>query len=257
MILSFILGLYSGFRSILVMLILLFVVQFWLEGLYKTRWMVLATCAVLLLTAITVPLANRLPLSVQRCLTVFPLDLDPSAIDDARGSTQWRLEMWRLIVPDIPKYFWVGKGFAIDPKDLYFAAEAQRFGGASGVESSIVAGDYHSGPLTLIIPFGVWGVLAFTWFIVSSARVLWINYKNSEQEMQTTNTFLLCFFISKTLFFLIFFGSFYVEFVSFASTVALSISINRGVRMVRYEREVRVQQASARPEIAQGTWQPA
>ena len=236
------------------MLVLLFVVQFWLEGLHKTRWMVLAACAVLLLTAITVPLANRLPLSVQRCLTVFPLDLDPSAIEDARGSTQWRLEMWRLIVPDIPKYFWVGKGFAIDPKDMYFATEGQRFGG-SGVESSIVAGDYHSGPLTVIMPFGIWGVLAFTWFIVSSFRVLWINYKNSEQEMQTTNTFLLCFFVSKTLFFLVFFGSFYVEFVSFASLVGLSVSINRGVGTVRHE-QVSVQPARREPEVT-GTWQPA
>ena len=128
---------------------------------------------------------------------------------------------------------------------------------ASPIDGSIVAGDYHNGPLTLIIPFGIWGILAFLWFLAASVRVLWINCKNSESEMRTVNTFLLCFFLSKIVFFSIFFGSFYVEFVLFAATVALSVSINRGIRMVPSEQEVRVQPASARPEIAPGSWQPA
>lgn len=251
------LGLYSGFRSVLVMVFLIFIVQFWLEGLHKTRWMFVAVSVAVLLAGLAVPFADRLPISMQRCLTLFPLDLDPRAVDDARGSTQWRLEMWRVLVPDIPKYLWLGKGFAIDPKDLYFANEGQRFGGASPVEGAIVAGDYHNGPLTLIIPFGIWGALAFIWFIIASLRVLWTNHKNSEPDMRTVNTFLLCFFISKLLFFLVFFGAFYIELVLFASTAALSISINRGVRKAPIK-EVSRQPASAQPEtIPPRAWQPA
>jgi hypothetical protein len=252
---AFVLGLCSGFRSVLVMVMILFAVQFWLEGLHKTRWVFVGLGVALLLAGAVVPFANRLPLSVQRCLTVFPLDLDRAAIDDAQGSSQWRIEMWRALLPDIPKYLWLGKGFAIDPKDLYFAQEGVRFGGASPIDGSIVAGDYHNGPLSVIIPFGIWGVCAFVWFIAASIRALWINYKNSEPEMRTVNTFLLCFFLTKVLFFVVFFGAFYVELVLFTSTIALSISINRGVRTVRRE-QVSVQPARREPEVT-GTWQPA
>jgi hypothetical protein len=114
-------GLLSGFRSILILTLLLLAVQFFLEGLHKTKYLVIFTMGFLLIAAFIAPFANKLPLSAQRCLTMLPLDLDRAAVDTARGSTEWRLEMWRAVVPDIPMYLLRGKGYAIDPKDLYFA----------------------------------------------------------------------------------------------------------------------------------------
>jgi hypothetical protein len=194
-------ALFSGFRSVLVFPLLLFGTQFIFERLYKTKYMLVLMVTTAILAGGICVSANRLPLSIQRCLTIFPLDLDASAIEDAHGSNQWRLEMWRSLLPDIPKYFWLGKGFSIDPKDLYFAQEGTRMGVNASFEGSIVAGDYHNGPLTLIIPFGIWGMLAFTWFVIASFKVLWANHKHSEPEMQNINTFLLAHFTAKLIFF--------------------------------------------------------
>jgi hypothetical protein len=252
------LGLYSGYRWLLVIVAIMFMVQFILEGLHKTGYLVIAVALLVLVAGALVLSSNRLPLSLQRCLTIFPLDLDPSAIEDARGSTEWRLEMWRAILPDVPHYFWLGKGFAIDPKDLYFAQEGYRLGGVMSYEGAIVAGDYHSGPLTLIIPFGIWGVLTFTAFIISSLRVLWKNYKYSEPDVLNLNRFLLCYFISKLLFFIFIFGSLYLDLLNFTATVAFSISLNRGVKTALADRPVlETAETQAEPEMAEAALQPA
>jgi hypothetical protein len=251
-------GLFSGFRSVLVFPLLLFATQFIFERLYKTKymWVLLVTSSIL--TGVVCVSANRLPLSIQRCLTIFPLDLDASAIEDARGSNNWRLEMWRALLPDIPKYFWVGKGFAIDPKDLYFAQEGTRMGVNASFEGSIVAGDYHNGPLTLIIPFGIWGMLAFTWFVIASFKVLWANHKYSEPEVQKINTFFLSHFTAKLVFFCFIYGSFYIDILFFTTIVALSISVNRGVRKASHLAPVLVESTSSEPvDVLPGRLQPA
>lgn len=222
-------GLLSGFRSVPVFLAMLVGVLFVAEGLYKSRQGAFLLAGMTLCALLVLPFADRLPLSIQRCLTVLPLDLDRVALEEARGSTQWRLDIWRAMVPEIPKYLMVGKGYAIDPKDLYFASEAYRLGVQSMYETAIVAGDYHSGPLTVIIPFGLWGALAFIWFCASSIRVLWRNYRYSDPAMKILNTFLFSYFIAKLLFFCTIFGSFFTDLIMFVAPVAVSISINRGV----------------------------
>jgi len=35
-----------------------------------------------------------------------------------------------------------------------------------------LAGDYHNGPLSVIIPFGVFGVIAFVWFLLRASKGL-------------------------------------------------------------------------------------
>jgi hypothetical protein len=182
-----------------------------------------------LITVLVLPIANRLPLSVQRCLTLLPLDLDRAAIEGARGSTDWRLEMWRALLPDIPTYFWLGKGFAIDPKDIYFSQTHISLKWIAPYEASLVAGDYHSGPLTLIIPFGIWGVLAFAWFCVAAIRVLWRNYKYGDPDIQNINTFMLVAFLSQLVYYLFVFGAFYMDLAKFVGIVAMSVCINHGV----------------------------
>jgi hypothetical protein len=222
-------GLFSGFRGTLVLFMMLIVGQFFAEGLHRTKYMFVAISAVLLLSFAVLPFANRLPLSVQRCLTVLPLDLDQAAVQNAQGTSDWRLEMWRALLPDVKTYFWFGKGYGLDPKDLYFAQEhiSRRIG--AGYESAMIAGDYHNGPLTLIIPFGIWGVLAFAWFAVAALRVLWRNYQYGDPDVQNINRFLFVAFNVHLIFFLLVFGCFYVDLVRFVGFVALSIAINHGV----------------------------
>ncbi|HTG43813.1 MAG TPA: O-antigen ligase family protein, partial [Verrucomicrobiae bacterium] len=222
-------ALLSGFRATLLLVALLFCIQMLVEGLYKTKYMLAFGAALLIGVAILIPFANRLPISAQRCLTLLPLDLDQGAIDAARGSTEWRLEMWRAVIPDISKYLLMGKGFAIDPKDLYFAQQSISLRSYAPYEASLVAGDYHNGPLTVVIPFGIWGVLAMTWFFGASIRLLWRNYQYGEESIKNINTFLLTAFIAKLIFFLFIFGAFYLDLSFFTGIAALSVSLNRGM----------------------------
>jgi hypothetical protein len=222
-------GLFSGFRATFLLAIILFALQFLLEGLHRTKYLMILVLGLGLVAAAVLPFANQLPLPVQRCLTLFPLDLDPVAIENARGSTMWRIEMWRVLVADIPKYFWIGKGYAIDPKDLYFSQPNIAVTMDAPYQGALVAGDYHSGLLSLIIPFGIWGVLAFTWFCAAGLRVLWRNLKYGDESIKNINAFLLVAFISRLLFFVFVFGAFYLDLSIFTGIIALSISVNRGV----------------------------
>ena len=227
--LAFAAALMSGFRAILLLALLTCLFQMIFEGLTKTRHILLLVVTILTCGVFLVPLAKKLPISAQRCLTLLPLDLDRGAIDEARGSTDWRLEMWRVAVADIPRYLPFGKGYAIDPKDLYFAQQSISLRSSSPYETALVAGDYHNGPLTVILPFGIWGVLAFTWFCISAIRMLWRNYRYGDPTIQNINTFLLCAFCAKLVFFIFIFGAFYLDLSIFTGIAALSVSMNRGM----------------------------
>jgi hypothetical protein len=39
---------------------------------------------------------------------------------------------------------------------------------------AIVTGDFHNGPLSLVLPFGLSGVIGFIWFLVAGGRVLYL-----------------------------------------------------------------------------------
>jgi hypothetical protein len=240
-------GLFSGFRGTLILFMMLVVGQFFAEGLHRTRYMFLAMLGIFVFSMAVLPFANRLPLSVQRCLTILPLDLDQTAIQNAQGTADWRLEMWRALLPDVKTYFWFGKGYGLDPKDLYFAQEhiSRRIG--AGYETAMVAGDYHNGPLTLIIPFGIWGVLAFAWFVLAALRVLWRNFRYGDPGALNINRFLFVAFNVHLLFFLTIYGCFYADLVRFLGFVALSIAVNHGVASPRTV-PVMVSEPEAEPE---------
>ena len=95
----------------------------------------------LLLVAIA-PFANQLPLPVQRCMTVLPfIDLDPAVRADTRASTDWRLRMWEVVLPDIPKYLWVGKGCTANATDTPTSTGSGRYLAASStVATSVLSG---------------------------------------------------------------------------------------------------------------------
>lgn len=220
------LSLLGGFRSAVLIVGLLFLVQFYFEGLFRTRLVIGAVVAALLAGAVLVPTARHLPLSVQRSLSFLPLDIDASARAQAQGSLEWRLGMWGVLLEQVPQYFWIGKGYAINPTDMYFAQEAHRRGLAKDYESALVSGDYHSGPLSVLIPFGIFGMIAFVWFVIASLRLLYRNYLYSEEHLRRLNTFLLSYFVARTIFYFVGFGGLNSDLPIFVGLVGLSIAVN-------------------------------
>lgn len=92
-----------------------------------------------------------------------------------------------------------------------------------------VSGDYHSGPLTVIIPFGIWGVIGFLWFLAASFKVLWRNYKYGDPDLLRINRFLLSYFAAKTILYFFVFGGFYLDLMQFIGIIGFSVSLNGGV----------------------------
>jgi O-antigen ligase len=221
-------GLFGGFRSAIIMFGILFIVQFYLEGLFRTRLFFTLLAGFAITCAVLIPVANKLPLSVQRSLSFLPLDLNPVAKSDAENSLEWRLDMWRVLLPEVPKHLFLGKGFALDATDLYMSVHSARRGYLKSFEGAMISGNYHNGPLSLIIPFGIWGPMAFLWFIIAGWWVLWRNYRYGDPALRNVNTLLLSYFVARALFFLFFFGAFSNEFYHFTGVLALSISVNGG-----------------------------
>jgi len=94
---------------------------------------------------------------------------------------------------------------------------------------ALVAGDYHSGPFSVVLPFGLPGVAAVAWFLWAAIRVLYRNFRYGDPAFKRINGFLFAFFLAKTVYFLILFGSFHSDLVGFVGLVGMSISLNRGV----------------------------
>jgi hypothetical protein len=155
------------------------------------------------------------------------------------------------VVVDVPKYFWLGKGYAINVRDLEMA-QFRRFDRLRGQgeltpgELAELAGDYHNGPLSIIVPLGVWGAIGVLWFWYAAWRVLVRNYRYGPPELKTVNTFLLALFCARVVHFLVVFGAFYAEFYYFTGLVGFSVALNRGVAVP----QPALEPARAEPESA-------
>jgi hypothetical protein len=134
------------------------------------------------------------------------------------------------VVPTIPQYLLVGKGYSIDARELEDAAIFAEFNRDDPGRGSTVASDFHSGPLSLIIPLGIFGTIGFLWFLVAAFRVLRNNYRYGDAEYKGLNTFLLAYFIVRVIFYFVIFGSFHSELTLFTGLIGLSVSLNGGMR---------------------------
>jgi hypothetical protein len=215
----------SGFRSCLIGFAIIFGAVFCLEGLHKTRFLPLVLGVTLVGALILLPNANKLPWVVQRTLSFLPAKIDPIARESAEASTGWRLEIWKQAIPQIPKYLLIGKGYSMDPNELYLADQAGRYR-SSDHDAILLNGDYHSGPLSVIIPFGIFGTIGFFWFLAAAGRFLYQNYRLGDARLQRINTFLLASFITKVVFFFAVVGSFYSDLCVFTGLIGLSVSLN-------------------------------
>lgn len=226
---AIILALFSGFRSALAVSAIVLVIQFFAEGLYRTR-LAFVTAGMATFFFIFLSLfAEELPMAAQRAVSFLPVKVSSAASLDAQATVEWRIEMWRVVVREIPKYFWIGKGYNVDPTDLYLFNESFKRGYVSNYDLFVQAGDYHNGPLSVIVTFGIFGAIGFLWFTWASFRVMWRNMLYGDADIAKTNIFLFSFFTGRMIYFYFFFGAVDSDLWLFASIVGLSLSINGGM----------------------------
>lgn len=225
------LSLLGGFRSALLIVGLVCLIQCFLEGAVKRPVFVGLIVGGLCIGGLSVAFVDKMPLAVQRSLSFLPLEnIDPSVRADAKATIEWRLNMWPTLVAEIPQYLLLGKGFSYSTIDHYLMAESIARGHRYLFEERIlITGNYHNGPLTILIPFGIWGFLGFIWFCVSALKVLYKNYRYGDPSIRRMNTFLFSFFVGRLIYFTIFYGQLDLDFVLFVGIVGFSLALNGGV----------------------------
>jgi hypothetical protein len=223
------LSLFGGYRSVILTFFLTFFILFLLEGLMRSKLLPLFVLCAIFGGAAVAPFIDKLPLPVQRTLSVLPVKVSPIAKASAQDSTEWRIMMWRHMLPQIPEYFFLGKGYAINPQDLSMVKTTVARGGEAGTFEAELVGDYHNGPLSVIIPFGIFGAIAFLWFLVAGVRALYQNYHFGDPALQTINRFLFASFIAKIILFFLVFGSLHSDLAHFTGLLGLSVCLNGGV----------------------------
>jgi hypothetical protein len=181
-------------------------------------------------------LASHLPFTFQRTLAFLPLNLSPDAVRSAQDSSEWRFQMWEALLPQIPPHLLLGKGFAISQEDFNeLIAGGNQSKAAANFDAAntalAVSSDYHNGMLSVILPFGIWGVLATLWFLWAGVKVMYRNMKYGNPALHTANQFLfVLFFIEAAQFASCVSGlGLAGELQFFVGYLGLSIALNNGV----------------------------
>lgn len=221
-----IIGTFGGFRSALLLMGLVFFILFSLEKLWRTPIFLILLIGMTLGGALLVGFADKLPLTVQRALSILPVEIDPMIRASAQDSTEWRLEIWKSMLPQVPQYFLLGKGYNVSGDELFLSYESAYRGLAARWEGAALAGDYHSGPLSVLIPFGIWGLAAFVWLLVVGTRFLHKSFRDGAPELRQVNAFLLALFLARILFFVFVFGTLNGDLYHFTGILGLSVALN-------------------------------
>jgi len=227
------LGLLGGHRAFVITLGLIFFFQFFLEGLHRTKLLARFALLGVVFCIILVVFSSKLPFTLQRSLSFLPLEFERAAVDDGQSTMEWRYQMWSGVARQIPKYWLIGKGYAMSAEDFQASDTAAfRYNYLDVSQSALgLAGDYHNGWLSVIIPFGIGGVITFVWFLWATGRVSIRNYRYGNAELHRYNTLLLALFLEGVIVFIG--GGLHSDIFNFASLVGISISLNYGVAQIQ------------------------
>jgi hypothetical protein len=221
-------SLFSGFRSLVITFALIFAVQFYLEGMHRTKLLPIFAFIGVSMAVLVVPLSTHLPYPIQRALSFLPLEVNQTVQQDAKQSWEWRVELWKVLLPQIPKYLLLGKGYAVSPMefDLITGSDAAVRVSYNFSENQFLAlaGAYHNGPLSVIMTFGLWGCITVVWFFIAGLWVLYNNYRYGDPALRTVNLFLMIAFGVHILTFI----SIDYDMLTFCGLLGLNVSLNGG-----------------------------
>jgi hypothetical protein len=221
----------GGFRARLVAVIAIMALMMFLEG---QRGPLLASFfGGLLLVGMMVPFAGQLPLNYQRTFSFLPLNWNQDVKMDAEASSEWRYNIWRQLWPKVPDYLLLGKGYAISREDYDLIANSRMLGASAQFDATedplAISSDYHSGPLTTLIPMGLWGAIGIVWLMAACLWVHYRNYRYGPPELKTVNTYLFAVAIYHCVAFIFIFGAFCDDIGYFANYAGFCVALNGGV----------------------------
>ncbi len=228
------LSLLGGFRNVFGYYGLMMILMFFLERLHRTRLMPLLLLLGVVGSLVLAILSDKLPYNIQRSMCFLPLKWQTNVLLDAEGSSEWRYRIWRDTWPKVPEYLLLGKGYGLSQEDYqnigqgtFANLQASHIDGSD--QTLAISGDYHSGPLSTLMPFGIWGGVGMVWLMAAALFVAYRNYRHGFPELQTFNAYLLAQCISSITIFIFVVGAFQNDVGNFAKIAGFSIAMNWGV----------------------------
>ncbi|MFA5688378.1 MAG: O-antigen ligase family protein [Kiritimatiellales bacterium] len=165
----------TGFRGRIVSTVFLCFVFFYFYAGNRKQYVVKALFTGLLLWGAILAAAPFLPLGMQRAVSFVPgVTVNLAQASVAQGSTEWRFEIWKYCLQQFPEYWLIGRGIAFNVWTTISEL------GALDVQLQnqwfmFLTHSYHSGPLTLLIDYGLPGLLVMLtvhiFFIVKCFRM--------------------------------------------------------------------------------------
>jgi hypothetical protein len=224
---SFFMVLISGFRSLLLYLIVVFMVSAFIKRRYFDI-VAITTAGILgLCLLIGSGQIRNLPFGAQRALSFLPIEIDERAREDADNSSEWRFEMWELALTT-DRYIqnkWLGDGFAISAREMRATLDAiQGFGtgNTDSKEAFMERGSYHGFHVETIRFTGALGLVCAIFAMVvffKKAKFLIGYYRH--HPMFPYVAFICIPFLIYPFWSLLIFGSYRTEFPQFIASAGL------------------------------------
>ena len=221
-------ALISGYRNAIVGVGLTFVIGIAYRS--GTRGLLLSSLgamAIIVLLAL-VNIINPLPPNIQRSLTFLPGTWEERYKLDAKGSTEWRVEIWKEALTSEKwirnKIFGDGLGFRAEDLQKSYTLKKGSGGFDLHREQVLISGDYHSGPVSTIRVVGYVGLILF---LVAQIRLA-IHGHRQIVRCRNTEWYPLALFIGIPLIYgPIFFAFIFGDFKGSVSAFMLSLGMVR------------------------------
>lgn len=196
-----------------------------------------------------------LPLAAQRALSFMPGNWDSMAVQEAEGSTNWRVEMWKMVLTE-DKWIhskWFGDGFGFSANDLAVMEAMQDggggFAGGSDQEAFMISGTFHSGPLTTIRTVGYVGLILFFGLMGMMCNRAW----KMIGRARDTELFPMALFVGipillKPFEFVFVFGSFDTDCPAVILSAGILLMAERAVARAAERRDERLSSRAVAPQ---------
>lgn len=219
----------SGFRSELIKVVCYFIAGSWIR---KRLFDVVAGGAALLLLGclvLGIVGARALPYGVQRTISFLPVEVDPDIRASAEGSSDWRFEMWRLVLTSdryiSNKMLGDGFGYTMAEHQAQVSEELGLLRGTSrgdSIDAFIAKGSYHGWHVEAIRFTGVAGLLVGILILLALARYAFVLVRHYSGSPFFPYAAFICIpFIIEPFFTLFVFGSYKGSFITYIARAGM------------------------------------
>ena len=219
---AFVLASLSGHRLAILNVLGISTLVLLLDGRLTLRRTFVAAIALGVVLLSLAAVSEMLPPAIQRAISWIPgAHVSTAAGRSASDSVTWRLVVWLLALQEVPKYLLLGRGIAYEQSELTIARSAHLMSGEANW--AIVEGYFHNGWLSLLILFGIAGlVTGFALLATATVRHFRLTREKWERpQLQRYHRVLTAWLIFQVFSYWIIYGDVQVSFPQLFFSIGL------------------------------------